>query len=52
MDGNALRVLKIDDHVLASFVATNTLNSLKMACLIASVTQFLMPPSIVPETMA
>ena len=51
MDVNASWALKIGDQVLTSFVATNMLNSLKMECLIASVTHFLMP-GIFPETLA
>ena len=49
---NSWRVLKIDGRFLDSFVATDTLNSFMMACLVASVTHFLMPPSIFPETLA
>ena len=52
MDENALQVLKIDGRVLDSFVATDTLNSFMMACLVASVTHFLMPPSVSPKTLA
>ena len=45
VDVRALRVLNFGDQVFAFFVATSMLSSLKMLCLILSVTHFLTTPS-------
>ena len=61
VDVKALRVLKIDDQVLASFVtftieiipdSTNLFSSLKVVCSRVSATDFLMPPGIFPKTLS